>query len=96
MLYYRLMKKRAELVGVDIIQAHRPLWVCKLSDDKLRQFLDLLNEFVLKGNTDSELLLCTAETWYHNPIEINNIMSLANDVYKEAAIRWYEGQENKD
>ena len=77
-------------MGVDIIQAHRPLWTCKLSNDKLKQYLDALNEFELKGNTDNELLLHTAETWYSNTVQINNIASLANDIYKEAAVRWYE------
>lgn len=77
-------------MGVDIIQIHRPLWVCKLSDNKLKQYLDALNEFELKGNTDNELLLSTAETWYNNPVQINNIMSLANDIYKEIAVRWYD------
>ena len=49
-------------MGVDIIQSHRPIWVCKLSNDKLKQYLDALNEFELKGTTDNELLLDTAET----------------------------------
>lgn len=71
-------------MGVDIIQSHRPVWVCKLSDDKLKQYLDALNEFELKGNTGNELLLSTAETWYDGSIQ-----SLANDIYKEAAVRWY-------
>lgn len=72
-------------MGVDIIQSHRPIWVCKLNNDKLKQYLDALNEFELKGTTDNELLLDTAETWYNNSIQ-----RLANDIYKEAAVRWYE------
>lgn len=76
-------------MSVDIIQSHRPIWVCKLSNDKLRQYLDALNEFELKGTTDNELLIDTAETWYNNSIQ-----HLANDIYKEAAIRWYEAKEN--
>ena len=72
-------------MGVDIIQAHRPLWVRKLSDNKLKQYLDALNEFELKGRfTDNKLLLITAQTWYDG-----SIRSLASDVYKETAVRWY-------
>ncbi len=72
-------------MSVDIIQSHRPIWVCKLNNDKLKQYLDALNKFELKGTTDNELLLDTAETWYNNSIQ-----RLANDIYKEAAVRWYE------
>ena len=72
-------------MSVDIIQSHRPIWVYKLSNDKLKQYLDALNEFELKGTTDNELLLDTAETWCNNSIQ-----RLANDIYKEAAVRWYE------
>ena len=72
-------------MGVDIIQSHRPIWVCKLNNDKLKQYLDALNEFELKGTTGNELLLDTAETWYNSSIQ-----RLANDIYKEAAVRWYE------
>lgn len=79
-------------MGMDIIQSKRPVWICKLSDDKLKQYLDALNEFELRGSTDNELLLDTAETWYRNPVMLNNLMSLACDVYKEASIRWYESK----
>lgn len=41
--------------------------------------------FELKETTDNELLLDTAETWYNSSIQ-----HLANDIYKEAAVRWYE------
>ena len=82
-------------MGVDIIQMHRPLWTTKLSNDKLKQYLDALNEFELRGTTDNELLLSTAEAWYHNPVQINNLMSLANDIYKEATVRWYESKFNE-
>lgn len=77
-------------MSVDIIQSHRPIWVCKLSNDKLRRYLDAINEFELKGTTDNELLIDTAETWYNNSIQ-----RLANDIYKEAAIRWYEAKEKQ-
>lgn len=56
-------------MGVDIIQSHRPIWVCKLNKDKLKQYLDALNEFELKETTDNELLLDTAETWYNSSIQ---------------------------
>ena len=82
-------------MGIDIIKAHRPLWVCKLNNNELRLYLDALNEFEIKGNTDNELLLHTAETWYHNQVPINNIINLANDIYKEAAVRYYDSAFSK-
>lgn len=76
-------------MGIDIIQMHKPLWTSKLSDEKLQQYLDALNELELKGGTDSKLLLDTAETWYHSPTTMDNLMHLTLDIYKEAAVRWY-------
>ena len=76
-------------MGMDCIK--RPLWTCKLSNEKLLKYLDELNEFEIKGNTDSELLLTTADTWYDNAVGIDRIIRLANDVYKEDAFRFYEG-----
>lgn len=49
-------------MSVSIIGSRRPLWTCKLSDNKLKQYLDAVDEFELKGSTDDELLLNTADT----------------------------------
>lgn len=77
-------------MSVSIIQSHRPLWTCKLSDDKLKQYLDAIDEFELKGDTDNELLLNTADTWYYSGDRDENLRNLANDIYKEATVRWYD------
>mgnify|MGYP001075865053 CR=1 FL=1 len=80
-------------MGVEMIQWATPLWVSKLSDDKLKQYLDDLNELKLNRNDinriNNELLLSTAKTWYCNYLLKDKIISLAHDVYAEAAIRWY-------
>ena len=86
-------------MSIDSIASQRPLWVCKLDDNKLKEYLDVLNEFELKGTTNSELILNTVKTWYdisiYNSFDIEywlfvNIKKLADDVYKEAAARWYD------
>ena len=77
-------------MGMEFIK--RPLWTEKLSNDKLLEFLDALNEFELRGSTENDLLLDTAETWYLSSVGIERINKLASDVYKEAARRWYEKQ----
>lgn len=80
-------------MGMDCIK--RPLWTRKLSDEKLHKYLDELNEFELRGKTDSKLLLDTAETWYSNLVDMERLLHLSIDIYKEAAFRWYETAEDK-
>ena len=75
-------------MGMDFIK--RPLWTRKLSDEKLCKYLDEINEFELRGGTDSELLSYTVLTHYDNKVSVEQIKCLANDVYKEASFRWYE------
>ena len=78
-------------MGMDFIK--RPLWTGKLSDDKLRKYLGELNDRELKGNTNSELLLDTAEAFYFSKSIEKNLESLAVDIYKEAAFRWNERED---
>lgn len=73
-------------MGMESIK--RPLWVSKLSDDKLKQYLDALNDFEAKKYIDNELLLHTLYTWYSD--QNDKFSKLANDIYKEAAARWYD------
>ena len=83
----KLVKKmEVRKMGMESIK--RPLWVCKLSDDKLKQYLDALNNCKAKKYIDNELLLHTLYTWYSN--QSNKFGKLANDIYKEAAARWYD------
>ena len=79
-------------MGMEFIK--RPLWTRKLSDTELCKYLDELNEFELRSSTDSELLHNTAETWYSNATEIERLLLLSIDVYKEASFRWYDSKEN--
>lgn len=80
-------------MGMDIIKSKSPLWTGKLNDEQLCKYLDALNEFELRGSTDSELLHNTANMWYSNATGIEKLLLLSIDVYKEAAFRWYEEKE---
>lgn len=75
-------------MSMDFIK--RPLWTRKLSDDKLHQYLDALNELELRGGTDSNLLHDTADTYYDNSVGMERLLLLSIDIYKEASFRWYE------
>ena len=79
-------------MSVSVIGSRRPLWTCKLSDDKLKQYLDAVDEFELKGSTDDELLLNTADTWYYSDDRNENLRNLVKDIYKEATVRWYDSK----
>lgn len=80
-------------MGMDFVK--RPLWTRKLSEEKLHKYLNELNEFELRGTTNSELLLDTAETWYSNKVGIEGLLQLSVDIYKEATYRWYETTREK-
>lgn len=82
---------KGELIIMNLVK--RPLWTRNLSDDALFTYLDELNEFESCGSTDSELLHNAADTWYSNATGIERLLLLSMDVYKEAAIRWYEQKE---
>ena len=77
---------------MEILKTNIPLWVEKLSDDKLMQYIEALNDFEIKGQTDNQILISSASTWYYseNASQEDEIKSLAHDVYKEAAIRWHD------
>ena len=82
-------------MGIDIIKMNKPVWTRKLSNQKLQQYLDALNEWELTDRTTNELLLNTVAMYYHAPTTIDTLMMhLALDVYKEAAVRWYEEQQH--
>ena len=66
----------------------RPLWVQKLSDEKLKQMIEDLNALEATGNTDKEYLRQIADTWYLSRTGTERLMLMANDCYKEAAFRW--------
>ncbi|MFA5409830.1 MAG: hypothetical protein WC343_13745 [Bacilli bacterium] len=67
---------------------NRKLFLEKLSDQKLKELINLLEELDIKGATDSELLRNYADTWYDNKVGIERFACLQIDVYKEATYRW--------
>jgi hypothetical protein len=69
---------------------NRKLFLQKLSDEKLKELISLLESLEIKGATDSEILRGYADTWYDNKIGIERLVCLQIDVYKETAYRWYE------
>lgn len=66
----------------------RPLWVQKLSDNKLKEILSKIDELQNTGATGDEELRSLAETWYDNSVGTERFMALSIDVWKEAAFRW--------
>lgn len=67
---------------------YRPLWVQKLSDDKLKQIIEDIQALEAIGSTDKEYLRQIADTWYVSKTGIGRLMLMSNDCYKEAAFRW--------
>ncbi len=67
---------------------HRMLWTQKLSDDKLRDIMDKVEDLQITGVTGDEELQNLAETWYDNSVGMERLMALSIDVWKEAAFRW--------
>lgn len=66
----------------------RMLWTQKLSDEKLRDILDKVDDLQITGVTGDEELRNLAETWYDNSVGIERLTALSIDVWKEAAFRW--------
>lgn len=66
----------------------RMLWTQKLSDDKLKEILDKVDDLQISGTTGDEELQNLAETWYDNSVGMERFMALSIDVWKEAAFRW--------
>lgn len=65
----------------------RPLWVQKLSDNKLLEILGKVDELQNTGVTGDEELRSLAETWYYNSVGMEQFMALSTDIWKEAAFR---------
>jgi len=64
------------------------LWTQKLSDNKLRDIMDKVEDLLITGVTGDEELRNLAETWYDNSVGMERFMALSIDVWKEAAFRW--------
>lgn len=68
---------------------YRPLWVQKLTDKKLKELLEKIDDLQNTGVTGDEELRSLAETWYDNRVGIERFTALSIDVWKEAALRFY-------
>lgn len=66
----------------------RMLWTQKLSNDKLKDILDKVDDLQITGVNVDEELRNLAETWYDNSVGMERFMALSIDVWKEAAFRW--------
>ena len=64
------------------------LWTQKLSDDKLKDILDKVDDLQITGVTGDDELQNLADTWYDNSVGMERFMALSIDVWKEAAFRW--------
>jgi len=67
---------------------NRPLFLEKMSDEKLMELVQMINDFEIVGATNNEVLLRYADTWYPNPVGLERLMRLTVDVFREAANRW--------
>lgn len=66
----------------------RMLWTQKLSDNKLKELLNKVDDLQIAGVTADDELRNLAETWYDNSVGMERFMRLSIDVWKEAAFRW--------
>ena len=66
----------------------RMLWTQKLSDDKLKDILDKVDDLQITGVTGDDELQNLADTWYDISVGMERFMALSIDVWKEAAFRW--------
>lgn len=68
----------------------RPLWVQKLSDDRLKQMLIYVQDIEILGITKSEEVLHIIDTWYSHINEDKRLITFSMDVLKEVACRWQD------
>lgn len=61
----------------------------KLTDKKLKELLEKIDNLQNTGVTDDEELINLSDTWYDNNVGMERFMSLSIDVWKEAALRFY-------
>jgi tRNA U54 and U55 pseudouridine synthase Pus10 len=64
------------------------LFLEKLSDEKLKELLELLEDMEIKGTTDSEIIHHYADTWYDNRVGVERLLRLQIDTYREASHRY--------
>jgi len=64
------------------------LFLQKMTDDKLKELLELLEDMDIKGSTDSEIIHHYADTWYDNKVGIERLILLQIDTFREASYRY--------
>lgn len=64
------------------------LFLEKMSDKKLKELLELLEEMDIKGSTDSEVVHHYADAWYSNNVGVERLLFLQIDTYREASHRY--------
>jgi len=67
---------------------NRKLFLEKLTDEKLKELLELLEDMEIKGSTDNEIIHHYADTWYDNRVGVERLLLLQIDTYREASFRW--------
>lgn len=70
----------------------RPLWVQKLSDQKLKQLIEDIQILEATGSTDREYVRQIADAWYISKTGVERLWLMSIDCYKEAAFRWMSNQ----
>lgn len=67
---------------------NRKLFLEKMSDDKLKEVFEKIEDAQINCGTDDEEIIFLADTYYSNKTGIERLLFLAMDIYRECAIRW--------
>lgn len=67
---------------------NRKLFLEKMSDDKLKEVFEKIEDAQINCGTDDEEIIFLADTYYSNKTGIERLLFLAMDIYREYAIRW--------
>lgn len=69
---------------------NRPLWVQKLSDEKLKEMLSQIQDFEITGVIQHNEVRNIINTWYDQNTVMEKMIACSIDVWKEAAFRWWK------
>lgn len=67
---------------------NRKLFLEKMSDDKLKEVFEKIEDAQINCGTDDEEIIFLVDTYYSNKTGIERLLFLAMDIYRECAIRW--------
>ena len=71
---------------------NRKLFLEKMSDDKLKQIFEKVEEAQINCGTNDEEVIYLSDIYHSNKPGIERLLFLAMDVYRECAIRWSKGR----